>query len=155
MGPMQSAISGIEQSTGFYARDLEALTEEQILSCAGGVSRKPVDFTYEVALVNKRIAARFRGIEPPVWPQSEGFVCAPDELLSKAAICEYMANATAELLDAARSLSEEDGAKLIGPEDRQEPAYAMAYFTVMHTMYHDAQLNFVQSLAGDGAMHWS
>jgi hypothetical protein len=151
---MQAAISGIEQCTGFYSRDLEALTEEQILGCAGGVARKPVDFTYEVALINRRVASRLRGTEPPAWPQTEGFVSAPEELLSKRAICDYMAGASAELIEAAKALPEAEGDKLVGPEGKQEPAYAMANFAVMHTMYHDAQLNFIQSLAGDGGMHW-
>jgi hypothetical protein len=36
----------------------------------------------------------------------------------------------------------------------ERPAYALVFFVSMHTMYHDAQLNFIQCLAGDGQMHW-
>ncbi len=154
MGPMQAATESIETATNFYTRDLDALTEEQILGCAGGVARKAVDFTYEVALINIRIASRLRGVEPPAWPATEGFVSAPDELLSKAAILEYFAASTAEILTAAKAIPEEEAGKLVGPEGKQDPAFKMASFAAMHTMYHDAQLNFIQSLAGDGGMHW-
>jgi len=154
MGPMENATKGFEQATGFYARDLEAMTEEQILGCAGGVARKAVDFTYEVGLINHRIAARLRGNEPPAWPATEGFVSAPTELHSKSAITEYISGACADLLDAAKAIPEADGGKLVGPAERQEPAYAMVSFAAMHTMYHDAQLNFIQSLDGDGEVHW-
>jgi hypothetical protein len=154
MGPLKTATSGAEQATTFYAKDLDALTEEQILGCAGGVARKPVDFTYEVAFINKRVAARLRGEEPPAWPATEGFLVAPDEFQSKSAILAYLAEASSELLEAANAIPEEEGGKLIGPEGKQEPAYAMVTFAAIHTMYHDAQLNFIQSLAGDGGMHW-
>jgi hypothetical protein len=154
MGPLEHATKGLEQATGFYSKDLEALSEDQIFGCAGGVARRPADFTYEVCLINRRVAARLRGEEPPAWPEGEGFVGAPADLSSKASIATYFADACAELMAAAKAIPAEEGDKLIGPEGKQEPAYAMVSFCAMHTMYHDAQLNFVQSLAGDGGMHW-
>jgi len=154
MGPMKAAIESAEQAFSFYARDMEALSEAQILDSAGGVARKPVDFTYEVALINRRVAARLRGEEPAPWPGGEGFLCAPSEYLTKVAICEFMNSACAELLGAAKAIPEAEGDRLVGPPGKEEPAYGMVNFASMHTMYHDAQLNFIQSLAGDGAMHW-
>jgi hypothetical protein len=151
---MSAALKGFETASGFYAKDLEAMTEEQILGCAGGVARKPVDFTYEVALINRRVACRLREVDPPAWPQTDSFVTAPEELLSKQAISDYMAASSADLLAAMTAIPDEQADKLVGPEGKQEPAYAMANFATMHTMYHDAQLNFIQSLDGDGGMHW-
>jgi hypothetical protein len=152
---MESAVKGIEYAVSFYTKDLEAMSEDQILSCAGGDARKPVDFTYEVALVNNRVTARLTNIDPPTMPQSEGWITAPEELCSKDAIIAFFKDTSDKLLAAAQGVSEEDGHTLVGPEGRQEPKFAMANFAVMHTMYHDAQLNFIQSLNGDSAIHWN
>lgn len=151
---MESAVKAIEQATAFYHKDLEALSEEQILNCPGGSARKPIDFTYEVALINRRIAARLIGAEPPAAPEGDDWWIAPDEIRSKEGILAYMAESSAALLEAARSLSEEEASKMVGTPGSERPAFALANFAAMHTMYHDAQLNFVQSLAGDLAMHW-
>jgi hypothetical protein len=152
---MESAVKGIEHAVKNYNQDLEALTEEQILGCAGGAARKPVDFTYEVALINLRIAARLNGLEPPPAPEGDEWWVAPDELRSKSAISEYMRSASLELIEAAKAIPEEEGSKLVGPPGSERPAFALTNFASMHTMYHDAQLNFIQSLHGDLDMHWS
>ncbi len=154
MGPMENAVTSLEQATTFYLKDLETLTEEQILGCAGGAARRPVDFTYEVALINRRIAARLTGAEPPPAPEGDDWWIAPDDLQSKAAISAYMKESCDQLLTAARSIPEADAGKLIGTPGSERPAFALAQFASMHTMYHDAQLNFIQSLCGDLKMHW-
>ena len=55
---LKAAIESLETCANFYVKDLEAMSEEQILGTDGGAARKPVDFTYEVAYNNVRIAAR-------------------------------------------------------------------------------------------------
>jgi hypothetical protein len=154
---MECAISSIEHAITHYMQDLEAMSEEQIVGCAGGAARKPVDFTYEVAIVNKRIAARLRGTTPPQEPlETEGsdWWVAPSELQSKEAITAYMRQANEDLLSAAKAIPEEEGDKLVGAPGAERPAFAMAQFAALHTMYHDAQLNFIQTLAGDLNVHW-
>jgi len=154
MGPLESALEGLEQATGFYIRDLEALTEEAILQPAAGAARSVVDFTYEVALINRRIAARFRREEPPALPQGDGWTVAPAELRSKAAIEEYAKDAFSELVTAVKTVPFDEWDRPVGAAGKEEPAFAMANFAAMHTMYHDAQLNFIQSINGDLGMHW-
>jgi len=151
---MDAALKAMESATNFYAKDLEALTEEQILNSAGGSARKPVDFTYEVGLINRQVAARLRGDEPPASPEGDDWWIAPDELRSKAAIAAYIAEGCKEIIDAAGALPADEIGKMIGSPGRERPAYALVQFASMHTMYHDAQLNFIQSLSGDATMHW-
>src|SRR5438552_1659012 len=128
MGPMDSAIDGLKQATNFYARDLDVLGEEQILGCAGGSARKPVDFTYEVALINLRIASRLKGGEPPATPVGEAWWIAPDELRSKADIAEYFRCSSEALISAAEELPEDEVGKMVGSPGFERPAYAMVNF---------------------------
>lgn len=106
----------MESATTNYGKDLEAMSEEQLLTSAGGAARIPVDFTYEVALINRRIAARLSGNEPPAMPDGDEWIVAPVEFRNKEAISAYMSSACQELLDAGKSLSEEDSSKMVGPK---------------------------------------
>jgi hypothetical protein len=153
MSPMESAVKAASHAVSVYLRDLEVLSEEQLLTSAGGSARTAVDFTFETAMVNLRIAARLRNQEPPAEPEGEWWV-APEELQSKSAIIQYFKDAGEDLLGAAQAIPEEEGGKLVGAPGSERPAFALVQFASMHTMYHDAQLNFIQSLSGDLAMHW-
>jgi len=155
MGPMESAVKSIKHATSHYLQDLDAMSEDQILNSAGGAARCPVDFTYETALVNRRLAARLSETEPPVMPDGDPWLVAPEELRSKAAITAFMKESCEVLLSAAQSIPESESGKLVGSPGREEPAFALAEFASLHIMYHDAQLNFIQALNGDLAVHWS
>jgi len=93
------------------------------------------------------------GTERPVEPEGEEWWSAPEELQSKQAIYEFMATCCDELMEAAKA-NIEPGDKNVGLEGRVRPAYDLVNFSSMHTMYHCAQLNFIQSMAGDLKMHW-
>jgi len=153
MTPMEYAIKAMENAARNYKKDLEAMTEEQIVDSVSGSARKPVDFTYEVALLNKDAAARIAGTERPVEPEGDEWWTAPPELQSKQAITDYMVNCCDELIEAAKA-NVENGDKNVGIEGRVRPAYDLVNFSMMHTMYHCAQLNFIQSMADDMKMHW-
>ena len=155
MGPMAAAVKAIDQATTFYVKDLEALSEDQILLPAAGNARAAVDFTFETAFINRQIAARLRGDEPIADTGGDEWVVAPEELRSKLAIIKYASESFADLLDSARGVTEEEAGKMVGSAGRERPAFALANFAAMHTMYHDAQLNFIQSLNGDLKMHWN
>ena len=155
MGPMESAVRDIEHAAKHYLDDLEAMPEEQLLESAGGSARKAVDFTFEVALLNRRVAARLRGTDPPSAPEGDEWWTAPEELRSKDAIIRYMRESLDELAAAARSIPESEAGRMVGAPGQEWPAYTLAQFASMHTMYHDAQLNFIQSLSGDLTMHWN
>ncbi len=154
MGPMQAAIHGMESAAKNYSQDLDAMSDDQILTSAGGTARKPVDFTYEVALINRRLAARLAKTEPPAAPEGDDWWVAPEELQTKDAISQYFKASCEELLEAAKGMSEEDATVLVTFHGGEKPSHTMVTFAAMHTMYHDAQLNFIQSLAGDSSVHW-
>jgi len=154
MALLPSAIASMKGSADHYLQDLEVMTDQDVMESFGGAARKPVDFSYELGLINLRIAARIRGDEPPPFPDGDGWAVAPEELRSKAAITEYMKSSFDTLLDASSKLSEEDTEKLVGNPGHEQPILALIHFASLHTMYHDAQLNFIQTLKGDLEMHW-
>jgi len=153
---MEYAIKAFESAAKDYLDDLEVMSEEQLLGSAGGEARKPVDFTYEVAVIQNRVAAILSVKDPGPSPFGEGWIEAPAELASKVAIMEFMQASCDDLLEVARGLTDEQSAIPVGTKpENAKPAYAHLNFLALHAMYHDAQLNFIQSLNGDMAVHWS
>jgi hypothetical protein len=149
---MEYAIKGMVNAARNYRKDLEAMTEEQIMSSVAGTARRAVDFTYEVALLNRDAAARILGTERPAEPEGEWWT-APPELESKQAIYDYMVESCTQLIEAAKA-NVDNGDLNIGLEGKVRPAYDLVNFSSMHTMYHSAQLNFIQTMSGDMKMHW-
>jgi hypothetical protein len=151
---MSRAARSIESAARHYLEDLEAMSDAQIMEPAAGKARKAVDFTYEVALINRRLAARILGTQPDPEPEGDEWWVAPENLQSKTAITEYMKSACEELVAAAKTIPDEDFERPVGAPGEEQPAFALVNFAALHTMYHDAQLNFIQELDGDLSMHW-
>lgn len=143
----------MEGAKARYLDDLAAMAHEQLASPFAGKARSGYDFTYEVAVVNRKLAERIAGGEPE-WPQTEGWTTAPLEYCSKEACAAELA-ASCDALVAALEARGPTGAleELATPRGSTSP-YEVAAFAAMHTMCHAAQLNYIQTLHGDTEMHW-
>ncbi len=134
----------------FYVKDLEALSEEALSTPFAGNARTPYDITFEVVEVNKRVHARLAGVEPGPWPFADGWATAPESF-------KYKVIAIAELVKSVDAIVEamgDDMSKVIESAQGPKTVFEIAAFAPLHMMYHDAQLNYVQSLHGDSEMHW-
>ena len=137
-----------------YISDLSALTHEQLAASPAGHGRAAYDYSYEVAVVNDRIAQRMCGAEPEAWP-FEGWVICPDEYRDPEKISARVADSLEKILAAWDGLSAEDRMKPIQTQNGTQFPVGMMHFASMHTMYHGGQLNLVQAMAGDLEVHWS
>jgi len=148
-----SMAESLERVLRLYIKDLEAIDDVRLRQSLGGTARKPIDFTYEVALVNRRIAARMRGEDPGPF-DADGWITAPDEFTGKAEAIAELSASGQEVLDAWNALGEDGlSQEIVTPGGSSNP-FKMMMMAVTHTNYHDAQLNYVQSLLGDDEMHW-
>lgn len=137
-----------------YHEDLLAMNASDLESGPGGAARAPLDFSYEVAYVNDRIAARFRGEDPGPFARPEGgWVCAPAEIRTKEQVAELIKDSTEKMASAWESL--DDIHRTIETPGGNTTMLEMALLGCIHLNYHDGQLNYVQSLKGDNEMHWT
>ncbi len=138
-------ISGARDS---YMKDLEALSPELLASKPGQSTRSAYDYTYEVAVVNHRLAKRLRGETPEKL--GEGWMMVPAEMHDKAKIQAEFTASMDDVLAAWDALSDEQVANFEG----DYAPIKLAGFCTLHASYHDAQLNMLQSMAGDAEVHW-
>lgn len=148
----QELIRDLRQVIGMFESDLAALTPEQRATPPGQAQRSPLDFVHEIAIVNGRLAARMRGEDPGPFPQ--GWVTVP-EGMAEAAVIEGFRAACAELVAAAEALPAERWGDTPPGLKAEDGSYVgIVTFAALHMGYHDGQMNLIQSMAGDQAVHW-
>lgn len=135
-----------------YLADLEACPEENLGKSPGGVARTPYDFTYEVACINRHFARRLRGEESPDFP--EGWMKAPQEMQNKTAIIAELKNSFEDFRkEFDKETDDSLQREIVTPKGKSSPwEYAEIY--TQHANYHDAQLNYHQTIFGDEKVHW-
>lgn len=145
----------IHQAEEMFLKDIEALSEEQLSNSPGGTARPPYDFIYEIVLVNHRIAARVKGEDPGPWPGPEnGFLTAPDEFKNKDGAIAQVKSSVADVIAAMHSVPDDELYREMDSPMGKSSKGEQAEFAGVHMIYHDGQLNYVQSLNGDHAVHW-
>lgn len=143
----------LEFARDSYVQDLEAMPEDVLLNGMGGDERKPIDFSYEVAFVNRRFSVRMKGDTPEAWPEG-GWIVAPDEFRSKESAINGVREATQTFIDAWQSIPADEMTKVIPLPSGETSPLDLAFSCCWHNGYHDAQLNYIQELKGDLEMHW-
>ncbi|MBI1333150.1 MAG: hypothetical protein GC165_09750 [Armatimonadetes bacterium] len=136
-----------------YLQDLESMSESDLLNGMGGSERKPIDFSYEVAFVNRRFATRIQGGTPDPWPEG-GWMLAPESFRTKQAAIDGVREGTNALIAAWEATPAEEMARVIPLPTGDTSPLDLAFSCCWHNGYHDAQLNYLQELKGDMAMHW-
>jgi hypothetical protein len=141
----------IELGLRRFVADLAAIDEVNRAASPGGIARSPYDLAYELSVVNQGYAARLRGDNSG---SSGGldFHQAPadfQELEKAVASVEAATNAFLAAFEAIPLSKIEE--PLVGSKTS---AFAMATTVSRHLHYHDAQLNYIQTLLGDGEVHW-
>ena len=139
----------------FYLCDLKASSAELLASKPGGAHRSPADFSYESALLTKMMAMRLRGEEPPAMDPSQGYPTAPENCRTSEALAAEMQAAIGEVMAALDNLDDEGLNATFEMWGRTWTKREMGSLVAMHLMYHDGQLNYVQTAHGDLAVHWA
>ncbi|MES1227824.1 MAG: DinB family protein, partial [Armatimonadota bacterium] len=111
------------------------------------------DYTYEVVLVNERTRKRMLG-EDPGPPPTEGWMTCPEEMLDREKLAKALVDGAEQILSDYDALGEDKALMpLQTPYGERTPADLLTFMAI-HTMYHDGQLNLLQSLYGDDKMNW-
>lgn len=145
--------SKLDMVCHLFSKDMEALSHDQLNHSASGCARTAYDVAFEIVTTNQLFAKIVRGedIEPISF---EGWIIAPDEFKSKEGAINAV-RASFEDMKASLLACPEDELTAtidtpIGPKSRAD----IAFMSVYHGGYHSGQLNYIQTLHGDGAMHW-
>src|SRR5687768_2411290 len=146
---------GIKEAAEAFVRDLDAMPQEMLEKSPGGVARSPFDYSYEIAVINKRISARLRGEDPGPWQFADvKWVRATPEYSDKEKMVSLVRESFEELLQAWEAFDEANLQTPIPLPKGETTALELGAMAFSHAVYHDGQLNYAQSISGDDEMHW-
>ena len=155
MATLKEHLTGrLEFAKSAYVGDLQAMDEEHLTTSMGGSARTPADFTYEVVFLNLRISKRLRGEDPGPY-EFKGWMKAPEEFAKKDRIIEQFSASVDEVLNALRKVPEDEMSTKIETPTGDTNVVDLASLAATHISYHDAQLNYIQTMNGDEEMHWN
>lgn len=147
------AYNSLKSAFSVYGQDLEALPEDAYAKKLGGVARTVADITHEICLVNDHICMVLRGEEASAWPD-EGWITAPEDRQTKVEVLEAFRANEAAALATVEALTEEDMEAVVQTEHGDRTGFSRVNFMTLHLWYHSGQLNYIQTLLGDGGWHW-
>lgn len=147
------AVAPLKSAFKIFLQDLEAIPEDAYDKSFGGKSRTVADIVYEVKMVNDDIARSIRGEAMIEWPS--GWLTAPEGQRDKVAVVASFKKSSEAVLATVESYTSEDLLAKVTTEHGETDRFERCRFMTLHTWYHSGQLNFIQTLLGDDAWHWS
>ena len=142
----------LQMNAYLYGKDLAASSDEVMSSCIQGCARNPLSFTTEAAGFNMLCSKLIRG---ETVSDMQGEYAKHSEYDTKEKAAAFLQESVDTLVKTIAEVSDEDLHKEVtAPWGQTMPAYKMAFMASWHMGYHDGQLNYVQALHGDDAVHW-
>ena len=138
---------------GRLVNDLKALTGEQSNACPGGCARPALSIVAECAAVNGMMAKILTGEEyvRPAPEERDRFLASfdtPEKALT------FLNTSTDTLIAAIEGFDADRFGETTDQIGRAMTYFDIAELPAMHMSYHDGQLNYIQALSGDAAIHW-
>lgn len=152
--PLEDVMTRIGMVSSLYSADLNAMSHE-MLDYSSGKARSAYDITSEVIGLHRLAIAGAKGVEPEEAPENDGWHRASAEFKNKETAIAAFEQSVAELLDALRATTPEGLEAIVNSPLGPLPVARLAAIVPMHIMYHSGQLNYIQTLHGDEAIHWN
>jgi hypothetical protein len=148
-------IQTIRSVQAMMISDLKAIPETQLRVSPGGCARDALNLVAECAMVNGFVARFLQtgSFERPPAEDRQAHLASFDTADKALGYLEQETNA---LIAAIEGVDESTFGDVIEntPLGRPMTRFAIAQLPAMHMMYHDGQLNYIQTLYGDDKMHW-
>lgn len=152
---VQSLLSNwCRQLAGMYAKDLAHVSPERFSNAAGGATRSVADFTAEITAMCYGALAVLNGGDI-VMPTEEQMAANKAKFTDAATAAGLLTEAAGQLADAiAGAPGEALDRSVMAPWGQPMTVAEFVNIMVNHIWYHDGQVNYVQALDGDEAVHW-
>jgi hypothetical protein len=140
-------------SVDFFIKDVKATPDDKLTEAHGGCSRSALAIVSEVVGSLHAFADILAGRE------SKGMEALVKEFTAQITNGESAAKALEEAkndaLAAISGMADDDwSTTVMAPWGMEATKLFIASFIPHHAAYHDGQLNYIQTINGDGEVHW-
>ena len=144
----------IQETAHLYAKDIEATPDDVLAASQGGKARSILAFTAETIGFNYMIAGVLSGDTKPM-PSAEEREAFTATINSKAAALAGLEASVGALTAAIQGVHSDDWTTVVmAPWGMEATKSNICGWAALHTVYHDGQVNLIQVLNGDSAVHW-
>ncbi len=142
----------LQAVTGMTIADINAIPDDKWTEGHGGCTRPANALISDTVTMLKWTTAAAQGEESSVYNDMDALT---ETYKDKATAIGGLQEASAAFGAAITSASDEAlNAVVNAPWGMPTPVFILAQIAVSHIWYHDGQLNYIQSLLGDGEVHW-
>jgi len=147
-------LSQLTQITDAYVSDLGFIPADKMTVSPMGKARTPVDFTAECAGFNFMVAKTLAGeaIQPRSDEERQAYYASLDTY--DKAVVEFKKSVEALKTGLEGATEEHLFSETTTPWGMTVTVYRLLTMAMGHMMYHDGQINYIQSLYGDDQNHW-
>ncbi len=150
-GYLSGWLQGLQ---GMYTADINAIPDDKWKDTFGGCTRSACELTADAVAFTDWVARAINGDVDPNYNPDTMKVFVDRCSTKEGAVAGLQQHCTA-LFNAITTASDDDLQRTItAPWGMDTPAFMLAHIAVSHLWYHDGQLNYIQSLLGDGQVHW-
>lgn len=152
---VQPLLVGILQRwVAFFDKDLAHTTEEQAAAIPGGAARPALEFVAECGAFCGMVARIVNGEHVP-YPDADQRKAYYATVTSKEKALAILHEGADALAATIGGLSDEDLMRdTMAPWGQPLKVVELLAIAVTHVAYHSGQLNYLQLLNGDTAVHW-
>jgi hypothetical protein len=137
-----------------YVRDLGFIPADKVGECPMGCARTPLAFSAEVAGFNMMLAAMISDEAVPM-PSAEERAAMENAVTSVEQASAMVTQSVEKLAQAVEALPDEAlGERVTTPWGTESRRAELVNIAITHMAYHDGQINYIQTLYGDGESHW-
>lgn len=150
-----ATIVGITQEAAYlFLKDFDATPDEVMTGKTNEVGRSPLDQTVELVGFCQMVVKVLAGEKVEMGHEAVRAALHEQFGTREAARAGFEAGIQA-ICEAVASYTEEDwGTTITAPWGMDITKAHLVGWVGLHTMYHDGQINFIQTLHGDCEMHW-
>lgn len=147
-------VNSLRMQHGRLVKDLNTLPEEARAKSYAGCAKSPLTMIAECAWVNGWIVEVIEGGPAKrLTDEEEAALFGSVDTTEKA--LAMLEESVAKLSAAYEALDENTLGDLTDkPFGRPVPLFQVASLPIGHLMYHDGQINYIQTLHGDDKIHW-
>lgn len=153
--PKEILKGNLTHASETYAKDLAHIPADKLTASPMGCARAPQEFSAECIGFNTLVRRILKGEEGGLPdPEARQAFYAQFDTIEKLQV--GIRNSTAAVIEALDGVSDEDLARTVtAPWGRELSLFALVQTAATHMMYHDGQLNYIQSCYGDAVNHWA
>ena len=147
-------VAMVQETAHLFTKDLDATSEELLASSQDGKARSILAFTAEIVGFNHMVASVLKG-EAAAMPSDEERAAFTASISNREAAKAAFEGSIGALTSAIRGVEEDDWmTTIMAPWGMEATKANLAGWGAIHTAYHDGQMNLIQLLNGDNAVHW-